>query len=134
MSKNSAVAVVATLVLASAVAVAGTTYPNSSSDVDIVHYSGGGWAEGSIGAVRNSPDNTQYLGCYVRTQTSSEFATCYARSASGTYGSCTTTNWRLIDAIQAISDATRFKATWNASFECTAIEVREASTEEPRQL
>lgn len=127
---------IAAVLLSSAVALAGQTYSNASSDVELTdHSGGGGYAMGSIGAVRNSPDGVQYIGCLVRTPLSgTEYASCYARDASYRYRSCSTSNWRLVDAIQSIEDSTRLRFSWDASYQCTEIETRDASTEEPRQL
>jgi hypothetical protein len=134
MPRNTRLALVGAILMTSAVAIAGKTYSNASSDTEVVTFSGGGWFRGSIGAVRNSPDNLQYLGCWVRITSGGELGGCYARDAASAYASCTTTNWRLIDAIHSISDSARLLVSWDAGFNCTEVEVRAASTEEPRQL
>lgn len=114
-----------------AIAFAGQTYPNASSDVEADTTAR--WAEGTLSAAHNSPDNVQYIGCWVRSTSAADSASCYARTAAGTYVSCSTTSSRLISAIRALHSEARLRFYWDTSFRCTEIEVRTASTEEPLQ-
>jgi hypothetical protein len=110
-----------------AAAQAGRTYSNASSDVAISSF----WAEGTLSAAHNSPDDEQYIGCWIRTTATTEEASCYANSAEGSSRTCRTTALRLIQAIRSLHSETRLRFEWNSDFECTRIETRSASTEEP---
>jgi hypothetical protein len=113
--------------LVPAAAQAGRTYSNASSDVTISSF----WAEGTISAAHNSPDSVQYIGCLTRTTATTVEASCYANSAEGSYRSCRTTAVRMIEAVRSLHSETRLRFEWNSAFECTHIETRSASTEEP---
>ncbi|MEL6342797.1 MAG: hypothetical protein AAFV53_06665 [Myxococcota bacterium] len=63
----------------------------------------GSSAFGSKAAARDSADSTQYIGCAVfasGTTSTTLYGLCAARTATGTYLSCSTTNPKMIEAIQ----------------------------------
>jgi len=113
------------------IAYAGLTYPNASSTVVIETTAR--WAEGTVSATHNSPDNVQYIGCWSRVSSTTDQATCYARDTSGHYGSCTTTDSRFLPLIRSLHSEGRLRFSWDTSYRCTQIELRTASTEEPLQ-
>jgi len=85
-------------------------------------------AIGAIGSVRASADSTQYIGCINEGYTSgTQYILCYARSSAGTYGSCTSSDPRLISAVTSITDNAFLEFSWDASGSCTFLEVAATS-------
>ncbi len=97
---------------------------------------GGRLAYGSVGTARNSADGNQSIGCtfYVWNGTDSAVQ-CTATDAAGNSGSCTlyypSQLWR--DAVSTINGDSYIAFYWDASWNCTQIEIRNRSEYEPKQ-
>lgn len=93
-----------------------------------------GSATGSLGSARNSADSVQFIGCVVTTlETGSPSVLCSAKSASGTYGACTTTNAALVAAARSLTPDGNLRFYWNTSTgKCTEIVVDVYSDTEPK--
>ncbi|WP_257462354.1 hypothetical protein [Archangium lipolyticum] len=91
-------------------------------------------AQGSLGGARNSADSMQYIGCY--TQSVSPFTTiigqCYARDASGTYVSCSSTAPGFVNMVQSLNGDSDIAFGWDASNTCTSIIIFNTSDNAPK--
>jgi hypothetical protein len=90
-------------------------------------------AYGSLGKARNSADSVQYIGCSSVSHVGYVYATCWARDAAGTYGSCLTEDADLIQATRSLPSDGYLSINWDASSNCTQIIVYNASYYEPKQ-
>lgn len=91
-------------------------------------------ASGGFGTARNSADSVQYIGCDVYGYTTSvPRVSCYARSAAGTYASCSSTDPNLLAVARSISDDSIVSFNWDASGTCTYLFAGNASMAEPRE-
>ena len=82
-----------------------------------------------MGSARNSSDSTQYIGCYFEGYTSgSQYILCFANNSSGTYGSCTSSDPRLMALGPKPSPPdSLLEFSWNSSGACTFLEVANVS-------
>jgi hypothetical protein len=79
-------------------------------------------ANGTLSNTRNSADSVQYIGCsYYTYDSGSASAVCYARSASGQYASCSTTNATLLSAVQTLNPAAYLYFVVNADGTCNRV-------------
>lgn len=93
---------------------------------------GSTYAYGSIGSARGSADSLQYIGCSTLATAGIEYATCYARDISGTYGTCRTYDAKMIRAVATIGSDSTVEFHWSGS-SCTYIAVQNDSRYSPRQ-
>lgn len=110
---------------AAATAGAGTRY---SSYVTV----GSTYAWGGMGDARRSSDAYQYIGCSISASASLRYATCFARDASGRYGTCRTYDDRLIRAVETVGSDSVIEFHWSDTT-CTYINVMNDSRYAPRQ-
>jgi hypothetical protein len=113
------------LTMASA-AFAGLTY---STEVWVNGY--GKNAGGGLGSARHSADNNQYLGCNYDSG-SPATGWCYANDANNNYGSCTTSNASMIDAIKSMNGDSYITFSWDNNTNCTYIQANKASQYAPK--
>jgi hypothetical protein len=90
------------------------------------------WAWGSMGTARASSDSNQYIGCATYASSTLHYATCYARDAAGTYGTCRTYEDRLIRVAETAGSDSVLEFFWTGST-CTSIRVTNDSRYSPRQ-
>jgi hypothetical protein len=81
------------------------------------------FANGDLGYVHNTPDTIQYIGC----TSSGSSASCFARNLAGLSRSCSTSSATMLDAIHALNGDSYLIFGWNASGQCTFINVQNAS-------
>jgi len=92
------------------------------------------WAFGGFGAARNSADIKQLIGCDTWTDPSGSSTTCYAQDAAGkNYVTCYTFDPSFREAIRSIKGDSFVQFHWDASGQCTAIEVDDSSAYEPKR-
>ncbi|MHA7627853.1 hypothetical protein [Corallococcus sp. M7] len=85
---------------------------------------------GTMGAVRNSPDNRQSLYCLTY---SSGVGVCVATDAAGVTVSCSTSDPAQIAAIRSLNSDGFLTVTYNASGVCTTIVAGVGSAYDPKQ-
>jgi len=114
----------AALLLTSGLSLAGksSSVPVEVSTVD-------SWARGSMTTARFSDNLIESIGCGIRTYAEdvdgvvSESVTgfCQANTSTSTYRICYTTNPKLLDQINSISDYSYILFVWNDLGDCTYI-------------
>lgn len=118
-------------VLASGMALAGY---KSGGNVTVTVYSDGSkYVSGKLGSARNSSDNTQYIGCYHRVSSSSEWVVCQARNTSGTYASCISYDSRYFDVVDGMDSDSTLTYSANSSGYCTDIVHQTRSQDAPKE-
>lgn len=80
--------------------------------------------EGVLSSVRNSANNTEYIGCWTEGDNSGG---CSARNSAGTYKLCTTTNQVFLSTMRAINQDSFVGVRYNGGT-CTAITVESYSS------
>ena len=90
-----------------------------------------GYARGSLGDARNSADAVQYIGCYNASSVGSTIVLCEAQDAGGVYRSCVTTDVNMVATARSISGGSFLYFQWNASGNCTALQVTSYSLFRP---
>lgn len=94
----------------------------------------GNSAYGSLASARNSADGVQYIGCHLYTyNTGSASVACYATSASGVQGSCSSTNALIVDAVRSMNGDSYILFRWDTAGACTYLVVSNASQYAPKQ-
>jgi hypothetical protein len=86
------------------------------------------FANGDLGYVHNTPDTIQYIGC----TSSGGSAWCFARNLAGLSRSCSTSNATLLSAIHSLNGDSYLIFGWNASGQCTFINVENGSLTAPK--
>ncbi len=86
------------------------------------------YADGDLGAARNSADGQQYIGCEA-TATSGD---CYAVNSVGVYRSCVTTDPAQLAVIRSLHGDGHLFFTWDTSGNCVTIRVRYDSLSPPK--
>jgi hypothetical protein len=66
---------------------------------------GGQWAQGSLGAARNSTDSVQYITCDIWAQWGYESVACSAVDRTGHFMWCTTSDPAFVRAVQSIDES-----------------------------
>ncbi len=89
---------------------------------------------GSFGSAHNSSDSVQHLQVLVQASAAIEVAVIYARDANGVSVSCFTASAPILSAVKALTSDAFVQASWDASGECTTIEVRTTSVLPPKTL
>jgi hypothetical protein len=88
-------------------------------------------ATGSMGAVRNSADNIQQIGCYVYSY-DPPLAYCIARDANNVWASCTSSTQRFVDNARALGPDSWLSFSWSGG-SCTALQIGHHSWTEPKR-
>lgn len=98
-----------TLLVCCTLLVSGLTFAGSSSNNPVSIWtdsSGLQQANGTLKDVRNSADNTQYIGCSrYAYDTGSNSIVCYAQSAGGAYLSCWTGDANMVRVAETLNSA-----------------------------
>jgi hypothetical protein len=91
--------------------------------------------QGNLGAVFNSPDPTEHIGCNVwfDTNTGRNTVNCYAGDAKGQSMTCNSDNPDLVQIALAIREDTYLTVYWDANNTCTSIAVSLQSMFEPKK-
>jgi len=79
--------------------------------VDSTHF------RGSLGAVYNTTDRTQYIGC----QDSGSIINCSARNTAGTYKHCATSDPRHLATFRGLTDSADIYVVFDSTGTCTAF-------------
>ena len=93
---------------------------------------GSGFANGDLGYVHNTPDATQYIGCYLYAYPNQLYGGCYARDLGGNYASCYTTNVNMMNVMASLKSDGYVLFYWDTSGSCTFVEQVTGSYEAPK--
>jgi hypothetical protein len=93
------------------------------------------YANGSMGAARNSRDSNQNIGCYFGTNGPGHTAGyCWARNAQGEHAGCKWFDNPILERIVGSMTSDSFiHFNWDANYYCTRITVQNASAYEPKK-
>lgn len=96
------------------------------------------FAYGALGSTRNTADTVQWIGCTV-TGTSAgtnSYGGCSGANSSNTQFSCSVASNKiaLMEAIRSINGDSRISVEWDASGNCTRIDVANDSRRDPKVL
>jgi hypothetical protein len=94
------------------------------------------YANGSMGAARNSRDANQSIGCYYSTNGPGHTAGyCWARNADGVHAGCKWFDDPILEKVVATMTSDSFiHFNWDKStYMCTRITVQNASAYEPKK-
>jgi hypothetical protein len=93
------------------------------------------YANGGMGAARNSKDSNQNIGCYVSTNGPGHTAGyCWARNAQGQHAGCKWFDNLIYERIVGSMTSDSFiHFNWDANYDCTRITVQNASAYEPKK-
>jgi hypothetical protein len=79
-------------------------------------------AKGTLRAVRNSADSTQYIGCSrYAYDTGSTSIVCYANDANGNYRSCSTGNDQMLRVAETLNPAAYLYFVVNTDGSCDRV-------------
>jgi hypothetical protein len=130
MTKNLKLALLGLLALPSTVAVAGYKEGNVHGWVTIFPKA----AYGTLGAVRNSPNEKEWIGCHVYTEVGEDpYGNCRAVDREGKQVECSTYDPQLIEAIRSLKGDSSLSFSWDEKFMCSSITVGNYSQFEPKQ-
>ena len=91
------------------------------------------YATGAMGSARNSADAMQQIGCgFVANTGQNTYLSCSAIDAKGNRAWCISTNSELVKAAQGIGTDTDLVFTWDASGNCTSLNVYNGSNNPPK--
>jgi len=111
----------------------GTAWAGMKAASTVYINTSGMYANGMLGASRNTADSVQYIGCYSWAYaTGATYATCYARDASSVYASCTTTAAPLVQVVHGLNGDSHLWFSWDASGNCSEIDVYNVSQTPPK--
>ena len=136
MRNTSLLAVLAATILLAAAANSGAGVRWDEDYVYLRTWGGtapGGTASGSLGDVRNSSDNVQYIGCMIRGEYSPPLAICTARNQAGVDGTCVTTNAGMVANARAVGSDSLIRFDWDSGGNCTRMTVWHNSYFGPKQ-
>jgi hypothetical protein len=122
--------VVALVLAVPAIATAGEKY-----SANVVINQNVPYANGSMGAARNSRDSNQAIGCYYTTNGPGKTAGyCWARDAAGTHAGCKWFDDSILEKVVATMTSDSFiHFNWDQYYMCTRITVQNASQYEPKK-
>ncbi len=86
------------------------------------------YADGDIGAARNSADGQQYIGC----EATATLGSCYAVNSAGVYKSCSTTDAGQLAVIRSLHGDGHLFFSWDTSGNCVNIRIRYDSLSPPK--
>jgi hypothetical protein len=121
--------------LAGVLAIPAVIYAGEKWKADVVINQNVPYANGGMGAARNSKDGNQNIGCYVSTNGPGKTAGyCWARNAEGEHAGCKWFDNLIYERIvSAMASDSFIHFNWNAYYECTRITVSNASAYEPKR-
>jgi hypothetical protein len=85
-------------------------------------------ANGVLSYVSNTPDTTQYIGCYSL----SGLGICSAKDKTGLLRSCATSDPELLAVIRSLNGDSYLIFWWDTNGRCSNIEVDNASYSPPK--
>jgi hypothetical protein len=93
-----------------------------NTQVQITTTNGLDAAKGTLRAVRNSADSTQYIGCSrYAYDTGSTSIVCYANDANGNYRSCSTGNDQMLRVAETLNPAAYLYFVVNTDGSCDRV-------------
>jgi hypothetical protein len=95
----------------------------------------GNSVSGSLGSARNSPNAIEYIGCAVYGRPTKAWATCWAQDAAGNQVSCYADPAlapSIVTTVAALSGDGLLTFSWDASGNCTQVNVSTRSYYEPK--
>jgi hypothetical protein len=95
-------------------------------------YGNGLRVHGSLGAVRNSPSTTEFIGCRVSAGTSGTTVSCSAQDSAGATFDCSSSNANLVNAALALSGDSWLNVNRDTTGTCTFIAVENSSVHVPK--
>jgi len=96
-------------------------------------YGGGLRANGSLGAVRNSSNTVEYIGCKVTaTSSGSLSALCSAQDSTGLQFSCSTSVAAMVNVALTLSGDSSLALIRDGAGTCTSISIENSSTYVPK--
>jgi hypothetical protein len=96
--------------------------------------SGGGTATGDMGAVHNSRDITQWIGCTTYYNGSATpFAFCNAVDVSGNYLVCNTSAPAAVEALLSLTSDSSINFSADANGNCSSVAVYSYSSNNPKR-
>jgi hypothetical protein len=124
------IVIVAAIVCSSAIALAG--YKDNGA-YPIVISSSGRYAWGRMSSVRLTTSTVEYIGCGAAVSPSgSASVMCWAKSAGGTYVSCSSSSAPMAQMVAAMSNDAEIQFNWDATGQCTWINVKASSDIPPK--
>jgi hypothetical protein len=114
-------------------ALVGVAHAGKKTTVVVQVITGTRTALGSLGSARNSADGVQMIGCAVSANAgSAPTLSCSATDSAGTVGSCVSSDQNLVQVLSSLQGDSWLKFTWDASGNCTFIQVQNNSTYAPK--
>jgi hypothetical protein len=94
---------------------------------------GGQYALGALGTVRNTSDTTQMIGCWVYAygDGSPSMAFCGATTSTGVSASCSTSNPEMVAMAAALDGDALLRFDWDGGL-CTGFIVQKSSIHAPK--
>ena len=90
------------------------------------------YAVGAPGTVRNSPDTTQYIGCYAYYWPGvAPSLTCYAQPVSGTAALCSTSDPNMLSAFASMPSDGLLRFEWEGGA-CSEFLIQNGSQYQPK--
>jgi len=89
------------------------------------------WAQGALGAARNSPDSAQYIGC----SRTNSYVYCSARDVAGTWVHCDAYSAALAETVASLDSSAFVTFYWSGSSTsgtCSSISVSHFSLYPPK--
>lgn len=128
--KQTVVASVVAMGLMGAAAWAGSKTTNWAVTIDTANST----AYGTFSVARSSADTVQYINCSAYGyDDGTSFASCAARSASGGYGSCSSTVASVVETVRSMPNDANVRFQWDASGNCTYVSFTNGSYYAPKQ-
>jgi hypothetical protein len=94
-------------------------------------------AYGALGSARNSTDQNQWIGCHIiaTSTAANSFGGCSGQNSNNTPFSCSVSSSKiaLMEAIRSVQGDSRIRVEWDASGNCTRIDVANDSRREPKK-
>lgn len=91
-------------------------------------------AFGAIGAARSSSDSVQFIGCFTASYANDDaYVACYAKNSAGTQVSCVSHDPQLVQASTASTSHSYVRFIYDASGNCTFIQISNYSYHSPLQ-
>lgn len=123
----------ASLVLVVGLMITGTAFAGLKTNIPVTVNTTSRFAAGAIGSARNSADAVQNIGCSLSaTPTSAARVFCFARNAANVYGSCSSSDPKLVAAAQSINPDSYVYFAWDTTGACTFLSLYEVSYYPPK--
>ena len=123
-----------TLTLAGALlAASATAFAGFQTGQSVVIVDSSRLANGDLGYIFNSPDRSQYIGCYSYNTGTGSAGSCFAQNTAGLYRSCYTDDANMIATIRSLGTDSYLIFYWDTNGRCTLVEVENDSTTAPKR-